>query len=102
MGNGILCAVDESDAAAPVLDTGRWLAEALGTELVVVHVIADEDDEAGQPAGGASIPRVTPMFSMLLTMRERDDIRPGWCCRCRSSGGICRSFGPLVAGPHSI
>jgi nucleotide-binding universal stress UspA family protein len=51
MGNGILCAVDQSEAARPVLDTARWLAEALGTELVVVHVITDEDDEAGDLVG---------------------------------------------------
>jgi nucleotide-binding universal stress UspA family protein len=51
MGNVILCAVDESDAAEPVLDTGRWMAEALGAELVVVHVIADENDEAGDLVG---------------------------------------------------
>jgi nucleotide-binding universal stress UspA family protein len=45
MGNPILCAVDESDAAAPVLDTGRWLAEALQTDLVVIHVV---DGDAGE------------------------------------------------------
>jgi nucleotide-binding universal stress UspA family protein len=47
----ILCAVDESDAAGPVLDTGRWLADALGADLVVVHVVGDEDDEAGDLVG---------------------------------------------------
>jgi nucleotide-binding universal stress UspA family protein len=47
----ILCAVDESEAAGPVLDTGRWLADALRTDLVVVHVVGDEDDEAGDLVG---------------------------------------------------
>ena len=37
----ILCAVDDSDAAAPVLDTARWLAGAWPASLVVVHA-ADE------------------------------------------------------------
>jgi nucleotide-binding universal stress UspA family protein len=46
MGNVILCAVDESDAAGPVLDTGRWLADALRADLVVVHVVDVESDEA--------------------------------------------------------
>ena len=51
MGNVILCAVDESDAAGPVLDTGRWLADALRADLVVVHVVGDEPDEAADLVG---------------------------------------------------
>jgi nucleotide-binding universal stress UspA family protein len=39
----ILCAVDDSDAAGPVLDTGRWLADALREDLVVVHVVGSGD-----------------------------------------------------------
>ena len=51
MANAILCAVDESDAARLVLDTGRWLADALGTDLVVVHVVKDEADQAADLVG---------------------------------------------------
>jgi nucleotide-binding universal stress UspA family protein len=46
MANVILCAVDESDAAWPVLDTGVWLADALRADLVVVHVAGGERDAA--------------------------------------------------------
>jgi nucleotide-binding universal stress UspA family protein len=51
MGNVILCAVDESDAAGPVLDTGRWLADALRADLVVVPVLGGEPDEAADLVG---------------------------------------------------
>src|SRR4051812_13411874 len=33
----ILCAIDGHEGAARVLDAGRWLADALGEELVVAH-----------------------------------------------------------------
>jgi nucleotide-binding universal stress UspA family protein len=46
MGNEILCAVDESEAVGPVLDTSRWLADALQADLVVAHVVEDESDQA--------------------------------------------------------
>ncbi len=40
----ILCAVDESDAAERVLETARWLADQLGTSLVVVHATDGSSD----------------------------------------------------------
>lgn len=51
MADAILCAVDESEAAGPVLDTARWLADALDADLVVVHVVSDESDEAADLVG---------------------------------------------------
>jgi nucleotide-binding universal stress UspA family protein len=47
----ILCAVDQSDAAGPVLDTGRWLADRLQADLVVVHVVDGEPDQAADFVG---------------------------------------------------
>jgi nucleotide-binding universal stress UspA family protein len=38
MADTIVCAVDQSEAAGPVLDTARWLADALSARLSVVHV----------------------------------------------------------------
>jgi len=51
MAEAVLCAVDESDAAGPVLDTARWLADALRSDLVVVHVVGGEPDEAAGLVG---------------------------------------------------
>lgn len=49
MAETILCAVDDSDAAGPVLETARGLADALAAELIVVHAVRAERgaDEAG-------------------------------------------------------
>lgn len=53
MSDLILCAVDGSDAMGRVLDTGRWLADALGKRLVVLSVTsgrpadADADEMVG-------------------------------------------------------
>jgi nucleotide-binding universal stress UspA family protein len=38
MADTIVCAVDQSEAAGPVFDTARWLADALQARLSVVHV----------------------------------------------------------------
>jgi nucleotide-binding universal stress UspA family protein len=38
MADTIVCAVDQSEAAGPVFDTARWLADALSARLSVVHV----------------------------------------------------------------
>jgi nucleotide-binding universal stress UspA family protein len=46
MAEMILCAVDESDAAAPVLDTARWLADALHVNAVVLHAVDAPDRDA--------------------------------------------------------
>ena len=42
----ILCAVDDSEAAARVLHTAQGLADAWGAELVVVHAFASSDEDA--------------------------------------------------------
>lgn len=47
----ILCAVDDSDAAEGVLDAARWLAEALGSRLSVVHGVGDGSSGADELIG---------------------------------------------------
>ena len=44
MAEVILCAVDDSEAAGPVLDTARWLAERLRARLIVVHASDGSSD----------------------------------------------------------
>ena len=44
MSDVIVCAVDGSEATGRVLDTGQWLATALGARLVVMHAT---DGDAG-------------------------------------------------------
>jgi len=46
MSDLILCAVDGSDAMARVLDTGRWLADALEERLVVLSVTSGRQADA--------------------------------------------------------
>lgn len=46
MAEVILCAVDDSEVAGRVLGTARWLAEAWGGELVVVHAVEGHGQEA--------------------------------------------------------
>ena len=50
MAEVILCAVDDSEAAGPVLDTARWLAERLRARLIVVRAASEGSDEAEQLA----------------------------------------------------
>lgn len=47
MAETILCAVDDSDAAGPVLETARGLADALAADLIVVHAVRTERGEVG-------------------------------------------------------
>lgn len=44
----ILCAIDDSEAAGPVLDTARELANALGGELVAAHAVGADDRDADE------------------------------------------------------
>ena len=44
----ILCAVDDSEAASRVFGAARGLADALGGELVAVHVVASADQDADE------------------------------------------------------
>lgn len=44
----IMCAVDGSEAAGRVLDTARWLAGALGMNLVAVYAAQSGDQDADQ------------------------------------------------------
>lgn len=46
MAEVILCAVDDSDAAGRVLDTGRWLADGWGAEVVLAHAVERPDEDA--------------------------------------------------------
>lgn len=48
MAETIVCAVDDSDAAGPVLETARGLAHALAADLILVHAVRREHgaDEA--------------------------------------------------------
>jgi nucleotide-binding universal stress UspA family protein len=50
MAEVILCAVDDSEAASRVFDAARGLADALGGELVAVHVVASADKDADEIA----------------------------------------------------
>ena len=45
MAEVILCAVDDSDAAGPVFDTARWLAERLRARLIVVRASDGSGDD---------------------------------------------------------
>jgi nucleotide-binding universal stress UspA family protein len=42
----IVCGVDVSEAARPVLDTARWLADGVGARLVAVHAVEEPTAEA--------------------------------------------------------
>ena len=53
MAEVILCAVDDSEAAGPVLDTARWLAERLRARLIVVRAASEGSDEADELAAWA-------------------------------------------------
>jgi len=62
MADTIVCAVDQSEAAEPVFDTARWLADELGARLSVVHVadgpVRDADEllaSIRSQLGGGSI-----------------------------------------------
>jgi nucleotide-binding universal stress UspA family protein len=46
MSDVIVCGVDVSEAARPVLDTARWLADGVGGRLIVVHAVEEPDAEA--------------------------------------------------------
>ena len=48
MADMILCAVDDSEAASRAFGAARGLADALGGELVAVHVVASADQDADQ------------------------------------------------------
>ena len=48
MADMILCAVDDSEAAGRVYDVARWLADALGGALVVVHAVGSRDRVADE------------------------------------------------------
>ena len=48
MSDVIVCAVDGSEATGRVLDTGQWLATALGARLVVMHATDGEADAADE------------------------------------------------------
>jgi nucleotide-binding universal stress UspA family protein len=48
MADTIVCAVDQSEAAGPVFDTARWLADALQARLSVVHVSDGPVGDAGE------------------------------------------------------
>ncbi len=48
MADTIVCAVDQSEAAGPVFDTARWLADALSARLSVVHVTDGEVHDADE------------------------------------------------------
>ncbi len=46
MTDSVVCGVDISDAARPVVDTARWLADGIGARLLVVHVVEEAVSEA--------------------------------------------------------
>ncbi len=46
----IVCGVDASEAAEPVADAARWLADGLADRLVVVHVVEEPVQEAEELA----------------------------------------------------
>jgi nucleotide-binding universal stress UspA family protein len=48
MADLILCAVDDSEAASRVFDVARGLADALGGDLVAIHVVPAVDPDRGQ------------------------------------------------------
>jgi nucleotide-binding universal stress UspA family protein len=48
MADTIVCAVDQSEAAGPVFDTARWLADALSARLSVVHVTDGQVPDADE------------------------------------------------------
>ena len=48
MADTIVCAVDQSEAAGPVFDTARWLADSLPAQLSVVHVADGPVRDAGE------------------------------------------------------
>jgi nucleotide-binding universal stress UspA family protein len=50
----VLCAVDDSDAARPVLDTARGLADAWGASLVLIHVVDGDDGDSMRARLGAA------------------------------------------------
>src|ERR1700759_3979776 len=59
MADLIICGVDGSDATPHVLDTGRWLADGLGSQLVVIRATGPEVEaqvraEVDEALGGAS------------------------------------------------
>ncbi len=48
MADMILCALDDSEATIRVFDVARGLADALGGELVAVHVVSAADQDSDQ------------------------------------------------------
>jgi nucleotide-binding universal stress UspA family protein len=50
----ILAAVDDSDAAAPILEVSRWLAERLGQRVDAVHVREDGETPTLETAATAT------------------------------------------------
>ena len=42
----VVCGVDASDAAGPVADVARWLADGLGAKLIALHVVEEPVEAA--------------------------------------------------------
>jgi nucleotide-binding universal stress UspA family protein len=62
----VICAVDDSPSALPVLMTARWLADALAAELIVVHAVsAPTRDVQLLPTIRAWLPESDPQIVVL-------------------------------------
>jgi nucleotide-binding universal stress UspA family protein len=66
MAETIVCGLDTSDAADPVADTARWLANRLQARLVLVHVVEEPMAEAEE---------LVTSFRVRLGLGARDDVR---------------------------
>jgi nucleotide-binding universal stress UspA family protein len=62
----IVCGVDTSDAADPVADTARWLANRLRARLVLMHVVEEPMHEAEE---------LITAIRVRLSLGSGDDIR---------------------------
>jgi nucleotide-binding universal stress UspA family protein len=58
--------VDDSDAAEAVAETGRWLANRLGADLVLIHVTEEPPEKTGE---------IVTSVRVRLGLGERDDVR---------------------------
>jgi nucleotide-binding universal stress UspA family protein len=83
MAEPIVCAVDDSEAAGPVLDTARGLADACAARLLVVHAVGTEPGadqaaasvrarlaEAGEPREVQIV--VGPPAETIMEVAERE------------------------------
>jgi len=90
MADMVVCAVDESDAAGPVLDTAGGLAAACGTGLIAVHAV-EAGEGAAEQAGAALL---------VVGSRGRGHLRSavlGGVSRELASSGPCPVM--VVSGP---